>query len=613
MSPAGAAGVIVRLCAAVARRPGLLGVFWRRLRRGDGLPALTAGVRAAVGEPRRTWDAARPYFALEPAAREALRVRALRAEAQGPLVSLVVPLYATPPAFLHACVASALDQPYRRLELVLVDDGSPDPGVLAQARAYAAQDARVRVVARPGNGGVSAATNTGLAEAAGAWTAFLDHDDELTPDALTAVVERLLAEPTLDALYTDQLKVDADGRVVDHHFKPDWSPIHLLGVMYVGHLLVVRTALAKAVGGFDPAFDGVQDYEFLLRLSERTAAVGHLAEPLYKWRATPASLAADSDAKAGIDALQKAALIAHIRRRGRSWEAEPNPEPRLRHRMLLAPADCGPAPSVSIVVPTRDQGAVLSRCLDSLHALTDHPDFEVVLVDNGTADPEALAAFARHPARRVAFDRPFNFSAACNAGAQAARGEHLVFLNNDTEVLQADWLRRLQLYLEDEGVGAVGPVLLYPDGTVQHAGVVLGARGTADHVMRRFPAHVDGYAGSLSASREVSAVTAACLMTPRALFAELGGFSTDYAKHYQDVDLCLRIRERGLRVVCAARPTLIHHESLTRAAEGYDFGDRALLIDRWRARIEAGDPYFSRWMDLRKLDYSLAARPAASA
>ena len=262
---------------------------------------------------------------------------------------------------------------------------------------------------------------------------------------------------------------------------------------------------------------------------------------------------------------------------------------------------------MSVIIPTRDQGRILSRCLDSLFALTDHPDVEVVLVDNATTDPEALAAFARHPVRRLPFDRPFNFSAACNAGARAADGEHLVFLNNDTEVLQGDWLRRLQLYFEDEAVGAVGPVLLYPDRTVQHAGVVLGARGTADHVMRRFPEHVDGYAGSLSAAREVSAVTAACLMIPRRTFAELGGFSTDYAKHYQDVDLCLRLGEHGLRVICAARPTLIHHESLTRAAEGYDFGDRALLIDRWHARIAAGDPYFSRWMDLRKLDYSLAA------
>ena len=352
----------------------------------------------------------------------------------------------------------------------------------------------------------------------------------------------------------------------------------------------------------------MQDYEFLLRLSERTGAIGHIAAPLYKWRASPASLAADSDAKAGIEARQKAALRAHLARLGRSWEVEPHPEPALRQRMLVAPSARAPAAPVSIVIPTRDQGEALGRCLDSLYTLTDHPAFEVVLVDNGTTEPAALAAMARHPqARRIPFDRPFSFSEACNLGARVSAGEHLVFLNNDTEVLQADWLRRLQLYFEDEAVGAVGPVLLYPDRTVQHAGVVLGARGTADHAMRRFPQHVDGYAGSLSAAREVSAVTGACLMTPRGLFAALGGFSTDYARHYQDVDLCLRIRARGLSIVCAARPTLIHYESLTRAAEGYDFGDRALLIDRWHAQITGDDPYFSPWLDRQKLDYSLAA------
>ena len=605
----GAARWLLAAACEAARRPRLVVSLARCLVATRSPRAAATRVREALRlSPRRDWSSARPYFGLDPQARAEMDARAQAClSAGGPLVTLVVPLYATPPGFLHACVCSVLHQPYTRFELLLVDDGSPDPAVLRQAQAYAAQDARVRVLARPSNGGIAAATNTGLSAAAGAWVGFLDHDDELTPDALVAVAERLLAEPTLDAVYTDQLKVDAHGVVIDHHFKPDWSPIHLLGVMYVGHLLVVRTGLARGVGGFDPAYDGVQDYEFLLRLSERTGAIGHIAQPLYKWRASPASLAADSDAKAGVDALQKQALTAHIQRRGRSWSVEPHPEPRLRQRMVLAPSPQAPAPRVSVIIPTRDQGEVVGRCLDSLFALSDHPDFEVVLVDDATTDPTALAAFARHPVRRIAFEGAFNFSRACNTGAAAATGAHLVFLNNDTEVLQADWLRRLQLYFEDERVGAVGPVLLYPDCTVQHAGVVLGARGTADHVMRRFPEHVDGYAGSLAAAREVSAVTAACLMIPRRLFVEMGGFSADYATHYQDVDLCLRLAERGLSVICASRPTLIHHESLTRAAGGYDFGDRALLIDRWRDRLTADDPYFSPWMDRQRLDYSLAA------
>lgn len=597
--------LLVRAARAAAADPGLLIKAARRLVTHGPAATLRMGAavaRVAVAPPQAC--APEPAFAARAAAAEA---------AGGPLISVVVPVHDTPPELLRACIASVLGQAYARWELVLVDDGSTRPGLRAQALAAAAGDRRMRVLARDANGGISRATNAGLELAGGDWTAFLDHDDELTPDALLCVAERILAEPTLEALYTDQHKIDAHGRVVDRHLKPDWSPALMLGVMYVGHLLVVRTGPARAVG-FDPAYDGVQDYEFMLRLSERTAAIGHIARPLYRWRATPGSTAADPDAKPGIEALQKAALLAHLRRRGRSWGAEPHPDPRRRHRMVLAPGP-GPgaaAPAVSVIIPSRDQGEAVARCLDSLHGpIAGAASFETVVVDDGTTDPTALAAFARHPVRRVPLERPFTFSTACNLGAFRARGDLLLFLNNDTEVLAPDWLARLRLWMDDPEVGAVGPVLLYPDRTVQHAGVVLGARGTADHVMRRFPAHADGHGGTLSASREVSAVTGACLLMRRAEFEALDGFSTDYLRHYQDVDLCLRLRERGRRIVCAAGAELIHHESLTRGADGYDMGDRAILIDRWRERLEADDPYYPPACDRERLDYSLAHGRAA--
>ncbi len=586
----------------------------RRLRAEPRL-ALRAGLRLFTHGPRAVLRMAAAAATPPPPcawcsapARPELERRARTVEAAGgPLISVVVPLHRTPPAFLEACIASVLGQAYRRLELVLVDDGSACGRVHAVVKAAVARDGRVRAVTRGANGGVSRATNTGLDLAQGSWTAFLDHDDELAPDALLAVAERLVAEPGLEAVYTDQLKIDAHGRVVEHHLKPDWSPALLLGVMYVGHLLVVRTETAKALGGFDPAFDGVQDYEFMLRLSEGRDAVGHVAEPLYRWRAHGGSLAADPDAKAGVEALQQRAVLSHLGRRGRSWAPERNPAPQLRHRVVMRPSSAAEPPLVSIVIPSRDQGEAVSRCLDSLHGVPAGAPFETVLVDDATCDPVALAAFARHPIERTPLERPFSFSAACNLGAERARGQLLLFLNNDTEVLEAGWLGRLALWLDDPEVAAVGPVLLYPDGTVQHAGVVLGARGTADHVMRGFPAEVDGYAGSLCASREVSAVTGACLLMRRAEFLELGGFSLDYARHYQDVDLCLRLRERGRRIVCAAQPRLLHHESLTRGAEGYDMGDRAILIDRWRDRLEAPDPYYPALCDRERLDYSLRA------
>ena len=590
---------------ALAReRPDLVRKALRRLLRGETSVAVWRRALHALDvfapSPART-----PYFGLDKAAIGALAARAERAAAGGPLISVVTPMKDTPPAFLRACVASVLCQPYRRLELILVDDGSRTPHALRQAALLAAGDKRVRVLRMDQGTGISRATNAGLGAARGDLVAFLDHDDELTPDALTVVAERFTAEADLDVAYTDQFKIDARGEIIDHHFKPAWSPVHLLGVMYVGHLLVARAQALREVDGCDPAFDGVQDFDLVLRLHEAGARIGHIAQPLYKWRAAAGSTAAAPDAKAGIAALQQRAVEAHLARTGRTWAVEPHPTHGERHRMLVAPAARAPAPAVSIVIPSRDQGKVVSRCLGSIRRRTDHDAYEVIVVDDHTTDPLATQAFGIYGARTVPLEGVFNFSAACNQGARASRGALLLFLNNDTEVLEPDWLQRLSLWFEEPGVGAVGPVLTYPDGRVQHAGVVLGARGTADHAMRGFEAGNDGYAGSLCAAREVSAVTGACLMMRRTDFAGLGGFSTDYARHYQDVDLCLRVRARGQSVICTPKPTLIHHEGVTRGSD-YDFGDRALLIDRWRKEIEAPDPYYSRWFNRETLDYRLA-------
>ena len=601
MSPVESA---LALLSLARERPDLVGKALRRLREGEAPVAVWRRALHALDvfapSPARA-----PYFFLDKAAVGALAARAERAAAGGPLISVVTPMKDTPPAFLRACAASVLNQPYRRLELILVDDGSRSPHALRQAMLLAAQDDRVRVLRMDEGAGISRATNAGLAAARGALIAFLDHDDELTPDALTVVAERFVAEPTLEVAYTDQFKIDAKGEIVDHHFKPAWSPLHLLGVMYVGHLLVARTAAVRGVGGCDPASDGVQDFDLVLRLHEAGARIGHIAQPLYKWRACSGSTAGAADAKAGIAAKQRQAVQAHLARVGRTWAVEPHPTHGERHRMLVAPAPRGPTPAVSIIIPSRDQGAVVGRCLGSIRRRSRHETYEIVVVDDHTTEPLARRAFDIYGARVAPFEGEFSFSAACNQGARASRGALLLFLNNDTEVVEPDWLQRLALWFEEPGVGAVGPVLTYPDGRVQHAGVVLGARGTADHVMRGFQAGLDGYAGSLCAAREVSAVTGACLMMRRGDFAALGGFSTDYARHYQDVDLCLRIRERGQSVVCTPRPTLIHHEGVTRG-DAYDFGDRALLIDRWRKQIEAPDPYYSRWFDRETLDYRLA-------
>jgi GT2 family glycosyltransferase len=591
-----------RALVLAVKRPRLVVSTLRYIGRSRSPRMLLVAIREAVVQLTGPGLAGLP--ALSHVDREAEKARAAGLAGRGPRFSVVVPVYNTDPTLLRKAVDSVLKQPYDDFELILVDDGSPEPATGKALDEIAGLDPRIVLIRRPRNGGISAATNDGLARASGAWLLLLDHDDELTFHALTRLAERLVAEPELDAVYSDQVKINADGVVIEHFLKPDWSPVYLLGAMYPGHVLTVRTALAREIGAFDTAYDGVQDFEFFLRLSGRTTAIGHLSEPLYRWRAIAGSVALGADEKDNIGPLQAEAVTAHLRRLGRSWTAVPHPS--LPHRVRLGAGPDTVLPKVSIVIPSRDQGEVLERCLDSIFALTDYPAFEVIVVDNETVDPRALDAMARHPILKIDNPGPFNFSNANNRAVPAASGDLILFLNNDTEVLETGWLRDMALYFEDPGIGAVGPMLLYEDRRVQHAGVVLGARGTADHVMRNFPQDVDGYGGSLSVAREVSAVTAACLMMRKADFEALGGYSSDYARHYQDVDLCLKIREAGLRIIATPWPRMIHHESRSRGAEVYDFGDRAILIDRWRDSIQARDPYYNRRLSLERLDYSLA-------
>jgi O-antigen biosynthesis protein len=522
---------------------------------------------------------------------------------RSPLFSVIVPAYESPTELLRACINSMKTQVYQSWELIIVDDASRSPAVSEMVSAMGSEDKRIKLISRQINGNISRATNDGLNASVGEFVLFLDHDDELLPDALLRFSQAIVKDPGTDVWYSDQVTCDEDGKQIHHFFKPDWSPIYFMGVMYVGHLLGVRRQLALAIGAFDPTFDGVQDFEFMLRLSEKTNKIDHLRGALYKWRAIAGSIALDGDAKSGIEAKQAEAVRGHLERTGRSWRVES--DGRLPHRLRIMPGDRTATPPVSIIIPSKDMGTMVERCLTSIYRLTDYPTFEVIVVDNGTVDPIALAAFKRFPVKIVEFCEPFNFSRANNLGVREAKHDFLLFLNNDTEVEATDWLRHLCLYFEDREVGAVGPILLYPDRTVQHAGVVLGARGTADHVMRFFPEDVDGYGGSLACSREVSAVTAACMMMRKDIFVGLGGFSEDFATHYQDVDLCLKIRDAGYRIICAASPRLIHHESSTRAAGGYDMVDRAILIDRWHHQITTADPYYNAALSLEKLDYSL--------
>ncbi|CAN5674776.1 hypothetical protein BH20VER1_BH20VER1_19890 [soil metagenome] len=527
-----------------------------------------------------------------------LRAHSQRHGARKPFFSIITPTYNSRPQWLAEAALSLLAQTCDDWEWCLVDDGSTERETRLLLQRLRDASARVRLKFID-NAGISGATNEAVDLASGRYVCLLDHDDLLAPAALEQM--RAKTGENYDAIYSDEDKLDdTSGKRVEPFFKPDWSPEYLRGAMYVGHLLCVRRELAQSVR-FDSDFDGVQDFDFMLRVGETGARIGHIPQVLYHWRKTPGSIAERTDAKPQIDALQERAVNAHLQRLSLPARAETHAP----HRLRMVPQRRQQHPRITIIIPSKDAPELLGRCLGSIFDLTSYPEFEVLVVDNETTDPEALALLSRYPVRRIEFAGKFNFSRANNRGVRKATGEFILFLNNDTEVISADWLQHLLYYAEQPDVGAAGGLLVYEDRTVQHAGVALGMRGTADHTMRGFPLDVDGYAGSLVCAREVSAVTGACLMTRRALFEEIGGYNEHFFTAYQDVDLCLRLRERGMRITYTPGAVVVHHESRSRKGY-YDMIDRMLLLDQWELVIERGDPYHNPNLNLERGDYSPA-------
>lgn len=532
--------------------------------------------------------------------------------ANHPTISVVMPVHKTPLPLLERAVLSVTDQEYSRWELCITDDGSNDPTLQEWLENRARGESRIKLAIHKNNRGISAATNDAIALSTGAFVALLDHDDELTPDALGQIAAFLAEHPETDAVYTDQDKMDEAGHRYEPFHKPAWSPVFFLGVMYVGHLLVIRRTLLQQVGGCDARFDKVQDYELMLRLSEVTDRIRHIPKILYHWRAVAGSVAASTSAKTNIEILQVAAVAAHLKRLGVSANARSNP--RHPHRVLLEPAEGQAQSRVSIIIPSAADSPLLADCLASIVEKTTYQDYEVLLlVRNQSSRTDAqhrnlTIAQSMAKVRLLEYDFPFNYSRVNNFAASKADGPILVFLNDDTQVMTPGWLETMLTHLSLPTVGAVGPKLLFPNGTVQHAGVVLGFRGTADHVMRGYPGDADGYFGSLSASREVSAVTAACLMTRATTYHSVGGMTECFASIYQDVDLCLKIRQLGLSLIYVANAELVHHESTTRGSD-YNRTDREILIDRWREQLSL-DAYYNPHFSLERHDYSLKVAQA---
>ena len=390
-----------------------------------------------------------------------------------PFFSILTPTHDTRPEWLGEAALSLLNQSFVNWEWCIVDDGSQNRQTKKLLEHLSSVSPRVRVKFIE-QGGISAALNHAIDLAKGNYVCFLDHDDLLHWSALELMAEEI--GKGYDTVYSDENKLDdVTGKLVEPFFKPDWSPEFFRGVMYVGHLLSVKTNIARKVR-FDSAFDGIQDFEFMLRVSETGANIGHIPQILYHWRKTPGSIAQNPEAKPEINALQQKAVNAHLERVHLPAKAE---SLNLPHRLRILPKSRNKFPPVSIIIPTKDAPDMLERCLTTVSQKTSYPGFEVILVDNNTTDRRSLRIMEKFPARRISFPDPFNFSRANNQGAAAARGDFLVFLNNDTEIVTKDWLQHLIYYAEQSEIGASGPVMVYPDQSVQHAGVALGMRGTA--------------------------------------------------------------------------------------------------------------------------------------
>lgn len=592
--------VLQRLLLTMSRE-GLGAAFSRR----------TQSVAVPTGRSERADDFDR-WLAAHPVTAQTLEAQRARAAefAHRPKISILMPVYNVPSEWLRRAVASVEAQSYGNWELCIVDDASTS----ADTRDALGRIHGPRITIRwlKQNCGIAAATNATLKLATGEYIGLLDHDDELTPDALYEVVAAINAHDP-DLIYSDEDFLDLEGRRANPHFKPDFSPDLLLSHNYVTHFVVLRRALFERIGGFDSRYDGAQDYDLVLRATEATAAIHHIPKILYHWRMSAASTSFDADSKPGAQAASRRALTDALARRGvRAEVLDANLPHFFRVRRAIEDE-----PLVSILIPFKDQPELLKQCIGSVLERSTWRNYEIVGVSNNSVRSETFALMAELAARdaRVRFeeyDVPFNFSRIVNHAAARARGAHLVLLNNDIEVISWDWLEAMLEHSQRPEVGAVGAKLYYPDDTVQHAGIIVGLGGYAAHSHKHFRNDAFGYINRLNVIQNLSAMTGACLMVKKALYQALGGLDEDqFGVAYNDVDFCLRAREQGLFNVFTPYAELYHHESLSRGYEDTPEKrarfevEKAHFARRHRAILERGDPYYSPHLTLDREDFGI--------
>lgn len=539
---------------------------------------------------------------------DALRARIERV-ANLPLISIIMPVFNPPVSFLERAINSVSAQVYQNWELCIADEESTDPAARATLERLALQHPRIKLAFRKERGDISRATNSAAEMASGEFLLLMDHDDEITPDALGEVILYLSQHPETDVLYSDDDKIDTDGNRFAPQFKPDWSPELLLSYMYFSRLFVIRRSLYEKTGGLRIGFEGSQDYDLALRATELATHVGHIPKVLYHWRAVPGSTALSGGAKPVSFEVGKKSVQEALDRRGiqaEVFQSEWAVKASCGVFSLLFPDD---GPSVAIIISTKNKVELLRPCVDSIR-MTTYKNYQVVIIDND--DSESLSYPANSPYNVLRLQNPgdkFNFSALNNRAVEEADAEYILFLNNDTEVLTPTWLSQMVGYLGMPGVGAVGARLLFPDGRVQHAGVIHGYYGgLAGSAFKLAQASDDGYLAYARVARNYSAVTAACMLTPRDLFLRLGGFDEQsFSLAYNDVDYCYRLNDSGYRVVYCPAAELIHHEGFSRERRD-DPAEPAAFRKKYRNRV---DPYYNPNLSLENKRFSIDSRTIA--
>ena len=545
--------------------------------------------------------------------RRELRVQRRTKLPKMPLISVVVPLYNTPPPYLKQMIQSVLNQSYRRLELVLVDASDfQHPQVGEYCRAL--KDNRINYVRLAKNAGISGNTNIGLAEASGDYLALLDHDDLLSPSALYEMVSAI-GQTGADLLYSDEIVLDGSLKhLKNYHFKPDYSPDTLRGCNYITHFLVfARQLLEQAGGGEDSRYDGAQDYDLILRLSEKAKKIHHIPKVLYIWRSHEESTANDISAKPYAIEAGAAAISAQLDRLGLAGTVEPQRDAPGSYRVHYALTG---QPLISVLIPNKDHIEDLRRCLDSLAAKAGYPRIEVLVIENNSSDPKTFAFYREELpqygfCRLVKYEGPFNYAAINNLGAREAKGEQLLLLNNDIELLSDGFLTEMLMFSQREDVGAVGAKLYYPDDhKIQHAGVFIGIGGSAGHSHKGVPGEDKGSMYRLVTVQNMSAVTGACLMVKTSLYRSLGGLDEEnFAVSYNDVDFCLRLRQRGLLNVFTPYAEALHYESKSRGLDTQGenarryAGERERFCKKYAALLRDGDPYYNPHLTLKYENY----------